>query len=161
MSAKRATPRASPATTSSGSPSPWPPSPRRWRPRLPGALANGPPPQQPREEDEPGDQRPAPLPGFHFDLRPGVPVDLPGEIIDAVREGQARLEQTKESQRLALGLPPRPGARRSLAPPFRQHRRADPPVALKVALDERGRLAPPLGAKLGRVGQREAGAEHG
>src|SRR3954469_23781821 len=110
MSARRATPKASPATTYCASPSPSPPSLRRWRRRSRGALANGPPPQQPREQDEPGDQRPAPLPGLDLDPRAGVAVDLPGEIIDPVGISEARLEQPHQGEHLALGLAPGPAA---------------------------------------------------
>src|SRR4051794_4324434 len=159
MSARPATPRAFPATTSCASPSPSPPSPRRSPPPSPGALADRTPPQQSRQQNKAGDERPAPLPRLHDDLRSRVPVDLPRQIVDPVRIGEARLEKPHHGQQLALELPPAPGALRRLSrlhphgslleaglerrfrragrllqPPFGHHRFAHAPVAIAIGI---------------------------
>src|SRR3954466_16038248 len=83
-------------------------SPRRCRAN---PLPNRPPLQEPREQGDRRDQRPAPLPGADLDLRAGVAVDLPGEVIDSAGEGRARLDEAKDGECLALAAAPAPGPR--------------------------------------------------
>jgi len=45
-------------------------------------LSHCPLPQQTRDEEQRGDERKAPLPGFDLNLRARMPVDLPGEVIN-------------------------------------------------------------------------------
>ena len=64
------------------------------------------PAAQTRQQSKRAQDRPAPLPRLDLDLRPGVAVDLPGEIIDAAGIGGRRLGEPDQAQRLAP--PPEP-----------------------------------------------------
>ena len=62
-------------------------------------LANRPAPQQPRQKADRGEQRVAPLPRLERDVRAGMAVDLPGDVVGAAGEGQARLGQAQRPNR--------------------------------------------------------------
>src|SRR4051794_10202550 len=73
--------------------------------RSPGLSANRPGVQQPGQKAEPGKQRMPLLPRLQFDIGAGVPVDLPHDIIGAPGEGQARLGEAKDGERLPFDPP--------------------------------------------------------
>ena len=70
-------------------------------------LANRPGAQQPRQKADPGEQRVALLPRLELDVGAGVAVDLPRDIIGAAGEGQARLGEPHDRQRLSFDAAPR------------------------------------------------------
>src|SRR3546814_5089679 len=50
------------------------------------------------------------LPGVHFQAKAGMALDLPCQVISPVVEGECRLDQTQQVQRLARGTTESPGA---------------------------------------------------
>ena len=68
---------------------------RRRRRAVPRRLANRAGPEEPRQQADRGEQRPAPLPWLELDVRPRVAVDLPGDIVGAAGEGGAGLGEAE------------------------------------------------------------------
>src|SRR5438874_11157573 len=97
-------------TSCCASPSPSARWPAPSTPPSPAPLANRPGPQQARQEADRGEQRPAALPRLQLDVRAGVAVDLPGDVIRAAGEGEAGLGEAQDRQRLPLDAPPGPAA---------------------------------------------------
>src|SRR3954470_3553236 len=153
MSARRATPATLPAGRCFASRSRSARSPPPSPPRSSAASADRAAPKEARQQRERAQYRPAPLPRPDRDPRAGVAVDLPGEIVDSAGEGGRRLGEANEGQRLAAPPEPAPGRGRA-GPGRRVRRRREPPVALRVALDDRGRPARPLGSKLAPISER-------
>src|SRR3546814_16478740 len=52
----------------------------------------------------------ATLPVGHFQAKAGMALDLPCQVISSVVEGECRLDQAQQVQRLARGTTERPGA---------------------------------------------------
>src|SRR6185503_3552820 len=90
------------ATSCCASPSPsarsQAPSPQLY----PEALANRPGPQEPGQKGNCGDQRVPLLPGFKADVRAGVAIDLPRNVVGTAAEGQARLGQAGDGIELPV-----------------------------------------------------------
>src|SRR5436190_514608 len=145
------------ATSCCASPSPSVPWPARWRPRSLAILANRPALQQPGQQAEPGEQRVPPLPRRQFDVGPGVAVDLPRNVIGAAGEGQAGLGEAQHRQTLPFDPAPRPAWTPAAFMLAHLGKRGlgEAAVALGLDVDHRRNLDPPLGAKLGRIGERE------
>src|SRR6184192_699146 len=94
------------ATSCCVSPSPS----ARWRapstPPSPAPLANRPRPQEARQEADRGEQRPAALPWLQLDVRAGVAIDLPGNVIGSAGEGEAGFGKAQDRERLPFDAPP-------------------------------------------------------
>src|SRR5207249_3463202 len=131
----------------------------RWRKRSPvpwpARSADCPPSQQARQQSKCAQQRPAPLPRLEDEIRPSVPIDLPGQIIDAIGKGEAGLHQPQQSEQLAPPTqlaPPSPRRLASAGPDARPSRETSrfgqPFVAIRIGIDEVGRPRRTLRAQL-------------
>src|SRR5690242_20840232 len=135
MSAKaKATTSAATSCCESRSPS------GRWRvpSRQPcRALANRPALQQAGQEADPRKQRMSPLPWLQLDVRARVAVDLPGDIFGAACEGEARLREPGDRQKLPFQAPPRPPTLFGWLRGDRGHRgSAEPRIAVGIDIDD-------------------------
>src|SRR3982751_2304607 len=77
-------------------------------PHEPRSLADGPRPDEPGQQANPGNERVPFLPRAQLKLGSRVAVDLPGEIFRSARERRARLGQPNDGKRLSLDPPPAP-----------------------------------------------------
>src|SRR5437870_6926232 len=123
--------------------------PARSTPPSPAPLANRPRPQQARQEADRGEQRPAALPRLQLDVRAGMAVDLPGDVIGAAREGEAGLGEAQDRERLPLDAPPRPIAPASDRRCRGERWPGETAVAVRLQVHDRLRPTLALGAQLG------------
>ena len=154
MSAK-ARPTTSSATSCCASRSPS----ARWPARSPSALvatglANRAGPQEPRQQADRGEQRPAPLPGLDLDVGAGVAVDLPGDVVGAAGEGRSwpwRAGAPSSALPFDCCRRAQLAARAAAASRHRgkSPASAEPLVAVGIGVDDRVAAALALGAQLG------------
>src|SRR5690349_6329639 len=123
----------------------WPaPSLRRSR----AVLANRPRRQQPRQEADRRKERVPLLPCAELDVRARMTVDLPRDIFRAAGIGRGGLGEADYGQRLALNAPAKPLAAPGSGGDGGDRGGCEPPVALRVGVDDGYAPALSLGAKL-------------
>src|SRR5690242_4875206 len=85
-------------------------SPEPSPPRFPARLANRPGAQQPGQKGNRRKQRMLPLPRLKLNLRPGVTIDLPRDVVRTPRECETCLSETQDGQNFSLNPPPCPAS---------------------------------------------------